>query len=54
MLGTVSKANIILGFRSDHSVVALNINITEEPKKISYHKVNSKLFNLKEYIRELV
>ena len=53
MLGNVSKANIIPGFRSDHSVVALSINVTEKPKRISYHKVNSSKLNDKENIREL-
>ena len=53
MLGNVSKANIILGFSSDHSVFTLSINITEEPKRISYYKVNSSILNDKENIREL-
>ena len=33
MLGNLSKANIIPGFRSDHSVVTLSVNVTEEPKR---------------------
>ena len=53
MLGNVSKANIILGFRSDHSVVTLSINITKEPKGIKYYKVNSSILKDKENIREL-
>ena len=53
MLGNVSKAIIILGFRSAHSVVTLNINITEETKRLSYYKLNSSLLNDKENIREL-
>ena len=35
MLGNVSKANTILGFRSDHSAVTLSVNVTKEPQKIS-------------------
>ena len=53
MLGNLGKANIILGFRSDHSVVTLSINVTEEPRRMSYFKVNSSILNDKENIRKV-
>ena len=48
MLGNVSKANIIPGFRSNHSVVTLSMNIAKEAKRISYYKVNSSILNDKD------
>ena len=50
LISIISEANIIPGYRSDHSIVTMELNLTDQKRGKGFYKMNTSLLMDKEYI----
>ncbi|CAH3020822.1 unnamed protein product, partial [Porites evermanni] len=49
-LGSITSANILPGFKTDHSMITLNISLHSNPRGPGFWKLNTSLLADKDYI----
>jgi len=50
LLGSVISANILPGFKTDHSMITLNISLHSNPRGPGFWKLDTSLLANKDYI----
>ena len=50
LLGNIISANIVPGFKTDHSMITLNISLHSNPRGPGFWKLNTSLLADKDYI----